>query len=499
MRGYVKASTALTHRYLAMIQCKQVLTVILLIIFCGCQHGGVRDAQNTIGKRERAIHSSNEGRVIPSPSSSPKASPSPSPKASPLPTPKASPTPSLKISPPPSPKTSPSTLPNVSPSPRPVISGDFEFLELTPALKDELDREIPESTNVKLLPRYNDMREQVDAVTSATRLPDVAYRNLRVRIRRSKAGDIIKWRIFPLFKPAGSSEPRFRGDLPQEHLDGFEATGGGYGFQRVSKWEARSQLNEKGETAIRVNLPPIGFNKAKIRLEIEKRPSAIAEIAFEVPAVLVIDPGHGGNDGLNPSGAMAKPSGIYERAMTLDFGVLLRDRLQTLRAKDQRNLRIYMTRTENKNSPLSSRAKVARNVGADVLLSLHFNGIKLSGSARGVEIWYDSTGNYNKLEDENLAQRVYVAAYQAIAAIDPDAKHYNRGVGGKGLGVLSDDSIGNSPQYHPVRAALLEVEFIDFPAVDRLLNTSDNHLVTRQSIMNAVADALIDDLLNNPQ
>lgn len=75
----------------------------------------------------------------------------------------------------------------------------------------------------------------------------------------------------------------------------------------------------------------------------------------------------------------------------------------------------------------------------------------------------------------------------------------NRGVKGQGLDVLSDDSLGNDQDYHPTRAVLLETEFIDVPAVDQLLNTGANHQQARQAIIDALAEALQDDLLHDPQ
>jgi N-acetylmuramoyl-L-alanine amidase len=48
-------------------------------------------------------------------------------------------------------------------------------------------------------------------------------------------------------------------------------------------------------------------------------------------------------------------------------------------------------------------------------------------------------------------------------------------------------------------ALLLETEFIDVLAVDQLLNTNANRQQVRQAIIDALGDALQDDLLHNPQ
>ncbi|HMG04594.1 MAG TPA: N-acetylmuramoyl-L-alanine amidase [Chthoniobacterales bacterium] len=249
-----------------------------------------------------------------------------------------------------------------------------------------------------------------------------------------------------------------------------------------------------------MNVPPIAYNKARIRVQIEGWPVSVDLIDLEVPAIVVIDPGHGGtggkNGGSNPNDATAKPSNILEKTMTLDFGLLLRDRLRALRTRDHLNLRLHMTRTEDVNPSLADRAHRARDEGADVLISLHFNDTDGSGAARGTETYYDSTGNYNLDEDQALAGRVNAAAFGAVATYDAGA--LNREVKGQGLDALSDDSLGNNNDYHPTRAVLLETEFIDVPAVDQLLNTGPNHQQVRQAIINSVADALQDDLLHDP-
>ena len=88
----------------------------------------------------------------------------------------------------------------------------------------------------------------------------------------------------------------FRGQWPEEHPNRFEANGSDmYQFTTLTQAEAETAADSNGETAIRINLPPIGLNAATVTIEIEKYPGAIAEIDFIVPAIVVIDPGHGGD------------------------------------------------------------------------------------------------------------------------------------------------------------------------------------------------------------
>lgn len=254
-------------------------------------------------------------------------------------------------------------------------------------------------------------------------------------------------------------------------------------------------------------MPPIAFNRPRIQIKIEGSENSVNLIDMEVPAVIVIDPGHGGNPsgpkvgGSDPDHAICPlppaGSGSSERIMTLEFGLLLRDYLRAFRIQNHLNLRVYMTRTADVNSSLAARANIARDQGADILISFHFNDNIPNTGPRGTETYYDSTGNFNQEADEGLAARVNAAAFNAISSYDSGAK--NRGVKGQGLDVLSDPSLGNEENYHPTRAVLLETEFIDVLAVDQLLNTNPNHQEVRQTVINAVGDALQDDLLHNPK
>jgi len=59
------------------------------------------------------------------------------------------------------------------------------------------------------------------------------------------------------------------------------------------------------------------------------------------------------------------------------------------------------------------------------------------------------------------------------------------------LGVLADPSLGNSAGSHPCRACLLEIEFMDVPAVDQLINTGPNAATMRSEIAAAIKDAIL--------
>lgn len=92
-------------------------------------------------------------------------------------------------------------------------------------------------------------------------------------------------------------------------------------------------------------------------------PQTPAEPAPPPPLVtVVIDPGHGGDD----RGAVG-PSGIEEKRLALDVA----QRLRALGA--ERNLRVLLTREDDRQIPGNQRAAFANAAGAAFFISLHAN------------------------------------------------------------------------------------------------------------------------------
>lgn len=444
-----------------------------------------------------------------------------------------------------------------------------EVIELSPKLVDESDVEIANSEKPASLPESTEMVERdplADPQILGASTIRVAWRDMKVKIGKNFAGKEVTWSMTPQFTPSEEFWPgvpypvnhrelrpvsggsRFRGSWTHaasaNHKHRFspstaypsEGLEGNFNFinffppllnndgdlpQGSSESEhdrATTTVDSEGYTAIRVNMPPIGFNKAKIKIQIESVSEAIDLIDLEVPAVVVIDPGHGGIEpetvaakiaaGYTLSGngewtlggsatnhAISNPSKALEKDMTLDFCLLLRDRLKSLRNEQNSNLKLYLTRDADENSRLSTRANFARDYGADQFLSIHFNGY--DKTVRGCETHVDHTGNLNEAADMAFAGRVNASVYGAFHNADSGA--VDRGAKSeRGLDVLSDPSLGNTATYQPCRAVLLEAEFIDVPAVDQLLNIGTNHQAVRQAAMNAAADALLRDLRVQP-
>jgi N-acetylmuramoyl-L-alanine amidase len=204
---------------------------------------------------------------------------------------------------------------------------------------------------------------------------------------------------------------------------------------------------------------------------------------------VIIDPGHGGNVEVGGSSAnnATSPSGVLEKNMTLRMGMLVRDALSKLAAADNHNIKVVLTRDADKNIGLRDRAAVAVSHEADIFLSIHFNASE-QHSARGVETLVSPKDrNSNHADDVALATRVQKAVFNAIKTHDPNTR--DRKVKDQPLSVLNERHLGKK-----ARGCLVEIEFIDVPPVDQLLNLSENAPDVRKGIAAAVARALVEDL-----
>ncbi len=213
------------------------------------------------------------------------------------------------------------------------------------------------------------------------------------------------------------------------------------------------------------------------------------DVHLPLPRVVVIDPGHGGTTtvgGSSPNNAHS-PSGVLEKNMTLD----LAQRVETAIATKPHPPRVILTRTTDVNLGLAARANVARDNNAQLFLSIHFNG--LDGVARGVVTLVSPAAvNFNLAEDIAFAQRIQDGVFRIVSRHDTGTR--DRGVVQQALGVLRDNRLGNTRANHPCRACLAEIEFIDVPAVDRLLNLNANADTVKDEIADAIADAIMDEL-----
>lgn len=274
-------------------------------------------------------------------------------------------------------------------------------------------------------------------------------------------------------------------------------------------WEERT---DSGEEFIRfvgpVYSPSPGYvdrvlalvDEAQILLDNAAEPVIAPIESPSLRGTVVLDPGHGGTrkiGGSSPNNAISA-SGIKEKTMTLEIALLIRDALQQIAAQNGYDLRVVLTRTADVNVGIAERANLASVERADLFLSIHFNGFNKQTSGVETYIRARTNGNVNFEEDEAFAWRIQGAVLGALRTYLPGTR--DRGVkedtasGGGVLGVLDDRALGNSSQEYPCRACLVEIEFIDVPRVDRLLNTDAQARQVRGAIAEAIAAAMVEDL-----
>lgn len=94
--------------------------------------------------------------------------------------------------------------------------------------------------------------------------------------------------------------------------------------------------------------------------------------------IIVLDPGHGGID----VGTRA-PSGELEKTMVLDFGLMLRDKIE-----QTGRYRVVMTRADDRFIPLAERVRLARQREAQLFISIHCDALRRrEGEAQGATVY----------------------------------------------------------------------------------------------------------------
>ncbi|MBP2831809.1 N-acetylmuramoyl-L-alanine amidase [Aquimarina sp. U1-2] len=164
--------------------------------------------------------------------------------------------------------------------------------------------------------------------------------------------------------------------------------------------------------------------------------------------IVVIDPGHGGND----SGAIGK-----NEAQEKDIVLNLAKVILKLTKKSNSPLEIYSTRYGDTLISLIDRTKLAKALKADLFLSLHCNHSDNS-DARGVEVYVSNT------QSKYYGESVWTA-FQLQADFNEKLGFESRGVKFAGFQVLRE-TIDFMP------SMLLELGFLSNEDESRYL--SDN-------------------------
>ena len=175
----------------------------------------------------------------------------------------------------------------------------------------------------------------------------------------------------------------------------------------------------------------------------------------ELPTV-VVDPGHGGEDG----GAVS-PGGIHESALNLEISLRTRDLLRFL------GLPVLMTRetdvsihspeaqtvSEKKVSDLRNRVQIVNETRGAILVSIHQNMFSES-KYNGAQVFYAGTSG-----SQALAERL-----QAVFDMEIDPANHRQAKQSETVYLLS--------RIH-CPGVLVECGFLSNPEEERLLQTAD--------------------------
>jgi N-acetylmuramoyl-L-alanine amidase len=128
------------------------------------------------------------------------------------------------------------------------------------------------------------------------------------------------------------------------------------------------------------------------------------------PYIVVLDPGHGGDD----HGATVKVGKKWVREKDIALGLAIRTQ-RILQDSEYwkplgRKIKVILTRDRDRYLSLEQRAEIAKNAKADLFLSIHANSDP-SKKARGVETYFlnntDSSSSSKLEEIENKRSKKY--------------------------------------------------------------------------------------------
>jgi N-acetylmuramoyl-L-alanine amidase len=128
------------------------------------------------------------------------------------------------------------------------------------------------------------------------------------------------------------------------------------------------------------------------------------------PPLVVIDPGHGGQD----PGAASPFTDRPEKDITLALGLAMRDALAA-----SGRVRVAMTREDDRYLVLEDRYRIARRLDADLFISIHADTAPENDAARGATV-YTLSEVASDREAALLAQRQNASDSIGGARLSPD-------------------------------------------------------------------------------
>ncbi len=198
-------------------------------------------------------------------------------------------------------------------------------------------------------------------------------------------------------------------------------------------------------------------------------------------ADVVLDPGHGGRRDTGAVGA----NGLVERDLNLAVTELVRAELEAL------GYSVVLTRTINVETPIVTRAEVARALSPRVLVSIHHNGgTTRRSSTPGTKAFHQA----NNPESQRLAGILFEEVDAALSQYDVAwAATSNQGTRGFLRSKDGLDLFGMLRLPEGVTSVIIEAAYLSNPPEARLLADPDVHKVEAQAIADGIVRYLTTD------
>lgn len=179
--------------------------------------------------------------------------------------------------------------------------------------------------------------------------------------------------------------------------------------------------------------------------------------------IIVIDPGHGGED----TGAVSQ-NNVKEKDIVLNISLKLGEKLE------ENNFKVYFTRKSDKSlgnnikDDILNRAKFINSRNADIFLSIHLNGSDIK-NVKGVESYSRFLDDKSYLLAESIQDELSSIEYTK----DRGIKDTNE----KSLGIL---------RYTNVTGVLLELGFITNSEDEKYLISEEGQDIIVSCILNGI-------------
>ncbi len=279
---------------------------------------------------------------------------------------------------------------------------------------------------------------------------------------------------------------------------------------KAYQFDNSAQLSFKAAKDFHQHLEQIKFDPPRLQISLEdtNKTAFAMKSAFNGRDfgsnpinVIVIDPGHGGAD----SGAIGS-SGLVEKDVTLDIAKKLAEYL-----RQDRDLKVILTRTEDVFVPLEERSNLANQTGGDIFISIHTNSARRkaacgfetffleqsrSDEARAVAALENASLGLEKSKDKkqtisdldfillDMVQNEYLKESSDLASIIQ--KELGRKIKKENRGVSQAEFVVLNKTYMP--ATLVEVAFISNQQEEKLLKKSSFRKKIAEALKNSIRE-----------